>query len=212
MCQARQAADPVLLTAVDAVLADLTGSNKLFTAFDVTRLVRAKGITVRHAEVRELVVDTYRDGLIPNYDCTLHQTPNFEARVFHPLGEDVTCYNPDDLAPGVGQPAATTAASACASTASTASGSRTQNVDGDGRLPIYGDITRQAGLQPYQRAFIVVDGAKMKIDGSLAGGNSYMVNKDGRIRISGDLLSVVFKGAQKYSISVDNGRIYVVSA
>ena len=82
---------------------------------------------------------------------------------------------------------------------------KVQNIDAEGRLPVYGDMLRQIGLGPTmivevgEHSGAVVLAAKVGY-----AERSYMVNGDGRIRLNGDLLErILGKPASSLTVTVN---------
>jgi len=78
----------------------LTSIDEMFTAFDVTRRVRAAGSTVRHFDVKRLVHSTYNNGNFPlEYERNLKSIGNLSPFLYHPMSKDPEDYDSQSLSP-----------------------------------------------------------------------------------------------------------------
>ena len=99
MCQL----DNDQMEAVQEVVADLTSHKKIFTSYDVTKIVRKRSNlgNVRHRDgVGELVHNMFNNQspeFPMDYDKSYVFIPsiNADVNVFHPVGSDPTCYDTD---------------------------------------------------------------------------------------------------------------------
>ena len=65
---------------------------EMFTAFDITKELRANGKQVKHYEVKDVVHGMFMDGDMDDYHRNLGNVGNPPAFIYHPQGEDVNNY------------------------------------------------------------------------------------------------------------------------
>jgi antitoxin component of MazEF toxin-antitoxin module len=94
--------DQATQTAVTDAANDFISQNKMFTAYDVTRKVRAMNVNVFHKDVREVVRDMFSTGQMQNYSKRLMPIPSSPnpAFVYHPVTDDPANYDPLCNLPG----------------------------------------------------------------------------------------------------------------
>jgi len=83
---------------IEQLVSQLTGNATMFTAFDITMMLRRANPTtnIRHGEVRDIVHQLYTDNEVPGYIRTLQRMNNGqEAFVHHPYGTDSEDYDPN---------------------------------------------------------------------------------------------------------------------
>jgi hypothetical protein len=81
------------------VIQELTNNGEMFTAFDVTSILRSRSEKIRHREVREIVSKQFQSMNLPiDYTVSLIDVPaqngNVQARLFHPTSSDISAYDP----------------------------------------------------------------------------------------------------------------------
>jgi len=136
------------------VVEELTESNDLFTAYDVTTLLRARGVRVRHTGnggVRDFVHNLFtRDEIVfANYNRDLHTLPDgTSVFVFCPYKDDPDNYDPNQhrntnstSTPAVQTPTVPV-------TATTTVDDGKVGTDQRGRLCVRADILRKLGVGP----------------------------------------------------------------
>ncbi len=179
-----------LLDKVVAIIADLTGKNIVFTAYDVTRAVRKANATmnVPHADVREMVVSEYNSGNCDNYDKTLTElTVGQSANVYHPLGVSASTH-PWAVKPDVGVDV---------------------NTDSDltveNRLNISQSVMGRLNLTPGKLVKVSIDNSVISLMTTTdPSGDTLVVNADGRLRIGEKMLTEAFgRLPAKYDVSYD---------
>ena len=86
---------------VEAQVEAVTGDKQMFTAFDITRRLRAKGEHIAHSDVRDVVHGMYRDGeMHDDYIRTLQNINTSDtAFVYHMPSHDLSEYKPYALKP-----------------------------------------------------------------------------------------------------------------
>jgi hypothetical protein len=79
---------------VVAIIKEFVDSNRLFTAFDITKEIRKRGVIVRHSDLKKIVHQTYINNGMPNYDRTNISIDNISGTPFlyHPVGIDPNDY------------------------------------------------------------------------------------------------------------------------
>jgi len=90
---------------VENVVNSFVAQGKMFTAFDVTKLLRKQGFQCNHRDVRLVVHSMHmRGGISPDYVRTNHEIDNAVwAFVYHEYRDDVNQYDPSaDLSVGDG--------------------------------------------------------------------------------------------------------------
>lgn len=213
------------------IVAEKVQNGEPFTAWDVTSAARARGASEAHYQMKNTVHRMFSSGEIPGFDRTIIQTPTGPAWCYHPLGADVSNY-----AQGIGgsAPASTAPSSSGAQPAPAGSQTATavadpddaaddasaferkQATDKDGRLPIWSDMLRSIGLtKPGETAYVCLLGYDLAISSvsvPVPGGVSvatYLVNKDGRIRIGSAFLPLSVPGTFNVKVNTADKRIEV---
>ena len=172
---------------VQTLVEDLVEDRKMFTAFDVTKIIRAevdKGVKVYHSEVRRVVNDMW-DTMGQLFDANYYVrifmtvTGNAKAFVYHNNMDDVCNYDPDALPE-----------------------KENKDVDDDdldddedndvllpdnrGRICVPKKALERIGLKPGDVAYVVVDDDMMidLYDYYVPNGVKYVVDKSGNVRVS----------------------------
>lgn len=80
---------------IKLVVDKFVGNNFMFTAYDVTKTVRARGIDIKHADVRDEVRRLFRNGVC-NYTNTVVDVGNSNGApfVYHLMTDDPNVYEP----------------------------------------------------------------------------------------------------------------------
>lgn len=88
-------------TQIEQLLSQLTGNASMFTAFDITMMLRRANpsTNIRHGEVRDIVHNLYQSGQFGNYVRTLCDiTPGQpQAFVYHEINSDAADYDQNFL-------------------------------------------------------------------------------------------------------------------
>ena len=223
-------------SAVVTVVSGFVSKGFMFTAFDVTKFLRASGSQVKHSDVNSAVKQMYRDGEMDNY---LRDTKDIGAPVapfvYYHQNSDLDKYSPDwiDNDPnqdkmkndtvddgsgtvaGVAQPTPSSYGKVSTPTKVTkpALPKGVSGVDKEGRLYIAPVVTQSAGLVPKQTVWIVTDNSsKLIIDTKVSSGAwGVSVNSDGRIRVCRSVLDKLGP-AMGYKVSAGHGNIEIVPA
>lgn len=87
--------------AVEDVIADFVQKGIMFTAFDITKVMRSdKGLNVYHSDTRDFIRRFWNKGRMDGYGSTLVNLPvsgSPLAFVYHPLTSDPNMYDPNNL-------------------------------------------------------------------------------------------------------------------
>jgi hypothetical protein len=192
--------DATMTQKVEDLVIDLTDDNKIFTAFDVTKLLRNDGDKVRHSEVRDVVHNLFNDNAFPTYYTKTSTciAPGIYAVVFYPDYEDINQYDPNGItapvvktpAPAVNQTPATNPTTPVTSITLFPS-----LVDSRGRYCIPAKIVREAQLQSGDTVLVSVNPKNISIELDTAkplDPNTYyfyyVVDKSNNIRLSAKVL------------------------
>jgi len=207
--------DSVTKQMVQKAVTNFISKGFMFTAFDITKLLRATGQKIQHGDVQEAVKEMFRDNEMGQY---VRDTKDVGAPVapfvyYHPYSDlanydtswldnnpsqdgmrNDTSTDGSQSADPVSQPTSQTVAQP--QTVSTPKptlprGQVMPNVEG--RLNISPMLTKQIGLSPKQTVWVDIDGKTLKIRSKSYGTNSWpiTVNDDGRIRVCRTLLSKI---------------------
>lgn len=224
--------------AVKTVVDDFVSKGFMFTAFDVTKLLRAGGQSVRHSDVNDAVKQMYRDGEMNGY---LRDTKDVGAPVapfvYYHQNADLSNYvtdwlennpnqdgmkndgdNDDGSGAGISQPTpstygATSIPSITTSSISSSLPKGAKNTDREGRLYINPVIVQQAGFRAKQKVDVTYDIDRIivaRLDGTKVSSHVVSVNSDGRIRICPTILRNL-SPAKGYRVCANKDVIEVVS-
>ena len=179
------------------VIEGLVENEDLFTAHDVTTLLRAKSLRVRHmgnGGVRDFVHNLFNDNdiVFGDHNRSLERLPNgVEVFVFYPDGKDVSSYDPDQHRNG--GTAQTTAQTPTVTVAPTVDDGKVA-VDQRGRLCVRANLLRKLGVGPGDTVFVDVDMAIIVGPRSNRTGTykSFVVDKDNCLRLSNTVLAIMF--------------------
>lgn len=223
--------------AVVTVVDGFVSKGFMFTAFDVTKFLRASGNQIHHSDVNTAVKQMFRHGEITGYDRAVKDigAPVAPFVYFHP-NSDVDKYSPDwidndptqdnmkndvndgaSTVAGVAQPTASSYGKVtpvkATHTVKASLPKGVQGVDKEGRLYIAPVVTQSAGLLPKQTVWIVTDNStKLVINTKTSSGAwGVTVNSDGRIRVCRSVLSKL-GAAMGYKVSAGHGNIEIVPA
>jgi hypothetical protein len=203
-----------LAVAVQSIITELTKANKLFSAFDVTLLVRSQGLKCYHTQVRQIVHDFYAQGAIfpTDYTRTNHQFQDANGRltmafVFYPNWEDVNSYDADAIAMSIGS----TVPPRSMSTAVTAAVHARAYTDKRGRYCIRRAAVKDAGFD--DKVHVIVGTGQIRVVPFTAqtakdyptSAHAYKVDFSGNVRLSKAI--VVQSGITKFTTVVRTGEI-----
>ena len=206
--------NPTTEQAATRIIEALVEDRALFSAHDVTTLLRAEGLTVRHTGqggVREFVHNIMNQGN-PMFDDYIRTASSIGAFVYHHYNDDVNDYDPDEhrqatnitTGTAVGSPTTTVGAPTVnVGMSSTAPLSAPVDdkvgVDQRGRLCVRASLLRQLNVVPGDLVFV-----NTKLNGvvkpdftnpSMVTDPAYRwlkVDKDNCVRISSGLLNKMF--------------------
>jgi hypothetical protein len=175
----------------------MVNNDKMFTAFDITSLLRnIHGEEIRHYEVRGVVHDMFMNSSLPlDYICTSVDIPidgkPSKAFVYHPKWKNPIEYNADEFQGEDANPfskAQSTGSSVTTSTSTAAPVSKFARMrDGRGRICVPARVVRKAGLVPTDTVMVEISSGKLKLrPGNVisVGEVRYTVDKHFNIRIS----------------------------
>jgi len=209
---------------------ELMDEGKMFTAFDVTKLVRNGGHQVRHHEVRTEVHRLFdNDVMDSQYDRVQHTFNSngspVTAFVFMRDSDDVLDYDPDlfgnqQLAPpqpGMLKTPSQGILPANPTVAQPPTAPQTDPTDARGRLCVSNSLTRKLGWSPGDYVVIArlpkMGGISMKLQRmscSKAIGTTYQIDKDGNVRIGqAAMKSFGFVTSKGVSFVIDRANILV---
>ena len=157
-----------LQTIIAATLATLIQDQKLFTAYDVTTLVRASGEQVRHGQVRSIVHDLMaREGSYSSTFSTFGVVA-FPAKVYHPVSVSATQYDPSAIRNGLKAPlAAPTTINMNAvrpvGQPVSKSGGKQVEVGTGNRLRVPAESVRKLGLKAGDKGYVSVDNGNIVV-------------------------------------------------
>lgn len=194
--------DNILEDAAVETIMDLTSDDTMFTAFDVTKVMREAALQVPHHEMRKFVHKYFDDGgMAMSYRRT--QTPvvcddgkTRNVNLYHQVAADISEYDKDALGKAAVDPF----------------GAMT---DGRGRLCVPADIVRDAGLavgDPIeihsfpQQIVIRYDATDKDFI------KDYTVDKSGNIRIGDKILRSNGLTGNRFSFKVVDDEIQIIRA
>lgn len=181
------------------VVNDLIDKGKMFTAYDVTRIVRGAGIKCYHNQVRDIVHELYRE---QKMDCEYGRNAidinGASPYVYHHYMDDPNTYDPNVLVPKDDSDV----------TDQLEKDSAFVNADHRGRIYIGPNFIRKLDVEPGDTVYVysVANGEIIVSDlsPSLLGVKTYTVDKDNAIRIGlsvhraaglkGEIFEVSFEG------------------
>ena len=177
------------------IIANMTGSGEIFTAFDVTKLARSENpiMNVPHEDVKEMVRNLFRSDFCDEYDCRcIELTVSAMAYVYYPKGE-----SPYDHK-----------LAALPNTDPTAPTDADGNTDltGEKRLNIPASLLDKLALVPGKLVKVETIGGIMSLTATTdPSGSALVVNSDGRLRLNSRMLTKAFGTLPaKYDISYNN--------
>ena len=182
------------------VVDELTENKDLFTAYDVTTLLRARGVKVRHqgnGGVRDFVHDLFTrdDHVFADYNRDLQTLPGgTSVFVFCPYNDDPDNYDPNQhrntnstSTPAVQTPTVPV-------TATTTVDDGKVGTDQRGRLCVRANLLRKLGVFPGYTVFVDVDMAILVGIRSNRTGiyKPLLVDRDNCLRLSNTILYKMF--------------------
>ena len=211
--------DQQTMDVVKEVVKDLTFNGKMFSAFDVTKVLRnEKGLQVFHSEVRKVVHDMSTSMELP-VDYIRSNTILSNGKdviVYHPHSADVSQY--DEKAIGAqGSPFVQSQQPVVQPQVQAPIQPKSNNRDARGRFCISNKLTKQVGYNAGDRVFVTMDPNENKI--SITKGmvhqpagsaiKSYQVDRDGNIRLSKKVLSTAGLDGKQLNTNIEGCFIVV---
>jgi hypothetical protein len=177
-----------LLDKVQDVIVILTGKDAVFTAFDVTIMVRNENpkMDVPHLDVKEMVFQEWKDTFCDDYESTLIELT---------IGQHAYCYHPETVSP-LTHPLAV----------KPTTDSEDSDLTVENRLNISKSHLGILNLKSGQLVKVAVDNGVMTLTPTTdTSGSTLVVNADGRLRIGEKTLTSAFsKLHDKYEIAVSS--------
>ena len=180
--------------AIDLIVI-MTGSESLFTAYDITQRLRSenKGMDIPHVEVRNMVHQEFNDTFCDEYERTLTELLTGDhSFVYHPENIAATDYHlavkpvvDDTVDDGVGFP-----------------------LTDSNRLNIPLSMLNDMTLKPSDKVHIETENGVMSLTTVPATpDNELQVNADGRLRLNSITLTRAFGSlSKKYNIAVSSDK------
>lgn len=202
---------------VNTVVNELAASGKMFSAWDVTRIVRARGAARGfHNEIRDEVRNVFSNTTLSsnqgyNYTRSGHTIGNnIPVMVYHPTNEDFTSYDPDALDPAKQTAGVTKAVAAVMAVAAPAccSGSGCSVDDGADDEDSDDDVTDGSSITLDRQGddqFIRIPAAYMRAIGASAGNTVSVETRNNKVIVS---IPVAPNGNQQKTDARNNLRIY----
>lgn len=214
----------MLIDTIRTIILGLTANCQMFTAYDITLLVRAQGETVRHGEVKAIVHDLMRNEFNANYVGQLRtfSLNAWPAIVYFPDGDDVADYDPNavkaSLATVTTVPVATVPVATVTVPVVTSFQSAPLAFDGKeivvgsgNRVRVPADSIRNLGLKAGDKAFVAVE-----TDGKIIISASQPVGKDAKPYTVDEYenlgLRVTIPGVEKLKVGTDGARLVLTIA
>jgi hypothetical protein len=204
--------DPTVASVVDTVIQEKIDAGDPFTAYSITQEVRKRGHRAYHNDVKPAVHEPYLNGTYSakDYTRTLIHTPTGDAYLYHKVGYDVQSYA--DNLNGTQQPSspavATPAGPATVASLSVVQPSNavTKTVDVQGRLRLSPSLVKSIGGTRLGTVAVYAVGPNLEV--SVPSYNSatpyctYTVNKNGRVRISRNVLGWLKNLGSTYKVEL----------
>lgn len=201
---------------VENSVQDFVGQRKAFTAYDVTKDVRTKGVRERHNELKKEVHQIFNDGQMSDYTRALVQLPSAPgpAFLYHPPELDPNLYasgtaTPTTVAPSPG--ASPVVAPAAPATTSAGQSIQTQG-NGFVRIPV--SLVKAIGLNGGDDAVVYEDGGEVCVcspANTPAGANAKVQKVDprGNVRLYSGTLSSAGIGGGTINVRQDGSRLVI---
>jgi hypothetical protein len=188
-------------TQIEQLVSQLTGNATMFTAFDITMMLRRESPTtnIRHGEVRDIVHSIYTTNNMDGYIRSLQDVNGNNAYVYHPYGTNAEDYDAFFLSTKTTHSLTHTPVVVNQMTTNSQVGNKNKpkrarysidSVPKDkfGRLRIPASVVRAAGFSPKDKVYVVLDPNLITItsDAHLYGkknGKKYVVDVYNNIRV-----------------------------
>jgi len=204
----------VIASKVVETIEELTNEGRIFTAFDVTKMIRAQEgvVGARHAEFRDAVQAAFASQEFPaNYKRTLCSVSGNRTWVYHLDHEDPNAYDPDEI------PYVQVTDDVGTDPDPVVSNGKHSLTSAD-RLNVSNDLLSQIGAKHNDFMWISAEGNKLTLSlkvnqsGPNPGDQKHLVvNGDGRVRISKKIIEeyLTCVSPTSYDIEVENDYITV---
>jgi hypothetical protein len=195
----------VVIDKVDEVLERLVINDNMFTAFDVTSIVRrelGKGVNVYHQIVKNHIESKFKNNDISNYSRSIISICPNSCWLYHPYNGDINSYDHEwsDIM-GVSS----------VNQLNKTNKNEKLFVGKDNRLNIPVEIVKKANMLPSTVVGVFDKDGNIIITKDILSNpcTPLIVNADGRIRIGGKILQKISKVLDQFSVKLDNGNIIV---
>jgi len=193
---------------IQDVVRNLTQDGVMFSAYDVTRIIRAKGVPVYHSQVRSIVHSFYLDeDMDEDYIRSPLALNGRAALVYHHSMDDVNEYDQDALKPKDATPAVSSV------TDDDEDDKVPLSADNRGRVHLGADLMRKLYVKrgDVVYAFSDIDGELSITDDGLDLDRGYIVDKDGAIRIGRSVILAAGLTAGNLNASYSNDVITITN-
>jgi len=187
---------------VVALIVVLTGNNDLFSAYDLTARLRTdpanKGMNIPHNDVRDMVLEEYRNTFCDDYDRTLVKlTCGDDTYIYHPDNVDATEYH-------LAVKTDTTATTTSTPTTDPAVSSTDTDLTVEKKLNIPKSVLVKLGLSAGKKVRVDSDNGVISLTEVTSSPEKTMfVASDGRLRLCQTTLTEAFGTLpDRYDISV----------
>ena len=218
--------DNQIEVAARKVVDAMVEASNLFTAFDVTTLLRTKGHNVQHYGingVRAFVSNLFDNGdpVLVGYARNLHVIGNdISVLVYHPFNSDVNDYDPDKFVNEDSKQAFSDLPPQVAGDDNATVDDGKIGVDKRGRLCVRAKLLRRLGVGPGDRVYVFVANADKTAPNEIrivhaTGANvsaigfvykDYLVDRDNCLRLSSRTLRKAFDGwVSQFGMDYENG-------
>ena len=204
-------------TEVLSVVQDCLSRGEGFSAFDVTKSVRAKGVVARHGDMKTVVHEAFETGRMGDWERTLVLFPNalVKAFLYHPSGYDVDThmngeYSKRNMTYGGAPAAAPHRVQAVAAkqpsqpAGQSAIGTGVVRDCGTQCLYVPRSMARAIGIDPSGDAYMAVAGRSVTISSRPSDGDKVHVDRNQNIRVPNSaLLRAGLNGSVRVEINGD---------
>jgi bifunctional DNA-binding transcriptional regulator/antitoxin component of YhaV-PrlF toxin-antitoxin module len=222
-----------LETIIRNIISNKVQNGEMFTAYDITLLVRATGEFAKHPQVKSIVHDLMRnDNLGITYTSSLRTfaLAAFPAVVYFPLGADVSSYDPNAVKKALAQVPNTTSTLtqpvASVTTTTVVSGSnntpttvgaavsgnftnKTVKVGSGNRVRVPAESIRKLGLKSGDKAYVSIDGDNITISAAQPVGKTakaYTVDEYDNL-----LFRVANPAANTFKVGVQGSKVVLAA-
>jgi len=194
--------NPTTEQAATRIVEALVEDQAQFSAHDITTLLRAEGLTVRHNGadgVRQFVHDLMNQGNPMFVDYNRDVSPSLGAFIYHHYNDDVNDYDPDEhrsatnvtTGTAVGAPTTTVGSSTTVGSPTIVDDGKV-NVDQRGRLCVRAALLRQLGVKPGNQVYVDIGVASIFKHCNSVNDSVLVVDRDNCLRLSNRTLYKMF--------------------